>query len=144
MMEAKRSQSISNCVHLYEALPTTKSVPMLLHTVSSILPGISSGNSACSHRLSGKSCCESRMCFCVCTFVPLHLFVTCLCLLWYYLEQRDLCLKRDLWGNPLERVYYICIITVCVHVKLCLQSVYGYVTSSPIPSLSLLKNNVNV
>uniref|UniRef100_A0A669FBR6 Ral GTPase activating protein catalytic subunit alpha 2 n=1 Tax=Oreochromis niloticus TaxID=8128 RepID=A0A669FBR6_ORENI len=51
---AKRSQSISNCVHLYEALPTTKSVPMLLHTVSSFLPGISSGNSACSHRLSGK------------------------------------------------------------------------------------------
>lgn len=54
LMEAKRSQSISNCVHLYEALPTTKSVPMLLHTVSSFLPGISSGNSACSHRLSGK------------------------------------------------------------------------------------------
>ncbi|XP_047466440.1 ral GTPase-activating protein subunit alpha-2 isoform X2 [Mugil cephalus] len=49
---AKRSQSISNCVHLYEAIPTTKSVPMLLHTVSSFLPGISSGNSACSHRLS--------------------------------------------------------------------------------------------
>ncbi|XP_034153498.1 ral GTPase-activating protein subunit alpha-2 [Esox lucius] len=50
---AKRSQSISNCVHLYEALPATKSVPMLLHTVSSFLPGISSssGNS-CSHRLS--------------------------------------------------------------------------------------------
>ncbi|XP_034077888.1 ral GTPase-activating protein subunit alpha-2 isoform X4 [Gymnodraco acuticeps] len=49
---AKRSQSISNCVHLYEALPNAKSVPMLLHTVSSFLPGISSGNSACSHRLS--------------------------------------------------------------------------------------------
>ncbi|KAK6304303.1 hypothetical protein J4Q44_G00248890 [Coregonus suidteri] len=50
---AKRSQSITNCVHLYEALPATKSVPMLLHTVSSFLPGISSpsGNS-CSHRLS--------------------------------------------------------------------------------------------
>ncbi|XP_072907479.1 ral GTPase-activating protein subunit alpha-2 isoform X1 [Hemitrygon akajei] len=37
---AKRSQSISNCVHLYEALPSTKSVPLLLHTVSSLLPGI--------------------------------------------------------------------------------------------------------
>ncbi|XP_068608440.1 ral GTPase-activating protein subunit alpha-2 [Brachionichthys hirsutus] len=49
---AKRSQSISNCVHLYEAMPATKSVPMVLHTVSSFLPGISSGNSACSHRLS--------------------------------------------------------------------------------------------
>ncbi|MBN3301758.1 RGPA2 protein, partial [Amia calva] len=46
----KRSQSISNCVHLYEALPATKSVPMLLHTVSSFLPGISSNS--CSHRLS--------------------------------------------------------------------------------------------
>lgn len=68
LMEAKRSQSISNCVHLYEALPAAKSVPMLLHTVSSILPGISSGNSACSHRLSGKSCCESRVCVCVCAF----------------------------------------------------------------------------
>uniref|UniRef100_A0A671MFA4 Rap-GAP domain-containing protein n=1 Tax=Sinocyclocheilus anshuiensis TaxID=1608454 RepID=A0A671MFA4_9TELE len=44
---AKRSQSISNCVHLCEALPATKSVPMLLHTVSSFLPGIS-------HRLSGN------------------------------------------------------------------------------------------
>lgn len=55
VMEAKRSQSISSCVHLYEALPATKSVPMLLHTVSSFLPGLSSssGNS-CSHRLSGK------------------------------------------------------------------------------------------
>lgn len=50
---AKRSQSISNCVHLYEALPATKSVPMLLHTVSSFLPGISH-NSHCSHRLSGN------------------------------------------------------------------------------------------
>uniref|UniRef100_A0AAQ6IFI7 Rap-GAP domain-containing protein n=1 Tax=Anabas testudineus TaxID=64144 RepID=A0AAQ6IFI7_ANATE len=58
---AKRSQSISNCVHLYEALPTAKSVPMLLHTVSSFLPGISSGNSACSHRLSGKVYAESCM-----------------------------------------------------------------------------------
>ncbi|XP_025057749.1 ral GTPase-activating protein subunit alpha-2 isoform X1 [Alligator sinensis] len=47
---AKRSQSISNCVHLYEALPTTKSVPLLLHTVSSLLPGIS--YTSCSHRLS--------------------------------------------------------------------------------------------
>ncbi|XP_061089526.1 ral GTPase-activating protein subunit alpha-2 isoform X3 [Conger conger] len=47
---AKRSQSISNCVHLYEALPATKSVPLLLHTVSSFLPGISS--TSCSHRLS--------------------------------------------------------------------------------------------
>ncbi|KAI1895830.1 hypothetical protein AGOR_G00110800 [Albula goreensis] len=47
---AKRSQSISNCVHLYEALPATKSVPLLLHTVSSFLPGISSNS--CSHRLS--------------------------------------------------------------------------------------------
>lgn len=64
VMEAKRSQSISNCVHLYEAIPTTKSVPMLLHTVSSFLPGISSGNSACSHRLSGKVYCESYMCVC--------------------------------------------------------------------------------
>uniref|UniRef100_A0A8C3M0R3 Ral GTPase activating protein catalytic subunit alpha 2 n=1 Tax=Chrysolophus pictus TaxID=9089 RepID=A0A8C3M0R3_CHRPC len=47
---AKRSQSISNCVHLYEALPATKSVPLLLHTVSSLLPGIS--YTSCSHRLS--------------------------------------------------------------------------------------------
>nr|XP_014350838.1 PREDICTED: ral GTPase-activating protein subunit alpha-2 [Latimeria chalumnae] len=47
---AKRSQSISNCVHLYEALPTTKSVPLLLHTVSSLLPGIS--YTSCSPRLS--------------------------------------------------------------------------------------------
>uniref|UniRef100_A0A8C8RVU2 Ral GTPase activating protein catalytic subunit alpha 2 n=1 Tax=Pelusios castaneus TaxID=367368 RepID=A0A8C8RVU2_9SAUR len=47
---AKRSQSISNCVHLSEALPTTKSVPLLLHTVSSLLPGIS--YTSCSHRLS--------------------------------------------------------------------------------------------
>uniref|UniRef100_A0AAX7V6Z1 Rap-GAP domain-containing protein n=1 Tax=Astatotilapia calliptera TaxID=8154 RepID=A0AAX7V6Z1_ASTCA len=60
---AKRSQSISNCVHLYEALPTTKSVPMLLHTVSSFLPGISSGNSACSHRLSGKAPFEASFAF---------------------------------------------------------------------------------
>lgn len=70
LMEAKRSQSISNCVHLYEALPTTKSVPMLLHTVSSFLPGISSGNSACSHRLSGKVYSESCMCLCVCDLHP--------------------------------------------------------------------------
>uniref|UniRef100_UPI003AABC5E8 ral GTPase-activating protein subunit alpha-2 isoform X2 n=1 Tax=Centroberyx gerrardi TaxID=166262 RepID=UPI003AABC5E8 len=59
---AKRSQSISNCVHLYEALPTTKSVPMLLHTVSSFLPGISSGNSACSHRLSDVEECQLSEC----------------------------------------------------------------------------------
>ncbi|XP_030574341.1 ral GTPase-activating protein subunit alpha-2 isoform X2 [Archocentrus centrarchus] len=59
---AKRSQSISNCVHLYEALPATKSVPMLLHTVSSFLPGISSGNSACSHRLSDVEECQLSEC----------------------------------------------------------------------------------
>ncbi|XP_028996063.1 ral GTPase-activating protein subunit alpha-2 isoform X3 [Betta splendens] len=59
---AKRSQSISNCVHLYEALPPTKSVPMLLHTVSSFLPGISSGNSACSHRLSDVEECQLSEC----------------------------------------------------------------------------------
>ncbi|NWS92114.1 RGPA2 protein, partial [Toxostoma redivivum] len=47
---AKRSQSISNCVHLSEALPATKSVPVLLHTVSSLFPGIS--YTSCSHRLS--------------------------------------------------------------------------------------------
>ncbi|XP_033860055.3 ral GTPase-activating protein subunit alpha-2-like isoform X3 [Acipenser ruthenus] len=47
---AKRSQSISSCVHLYEALPVAKSVPLLLHTVSSFLPGISYNSS--SHRLS--------------------------------------------------------------------------------------------
>ncbi|XP_070402816.1 ral GTPase-activating protein subunit alpha-2 isoform X3 [Nothobranchius furzeri] len=59
---AKRSQSISNCVHLYEALPAAKSVPMLLHTVSSFLPGISSGNSACSHRLSDLEECQLSEC----------------------------------------------------------------------------------
>ncbi|XP_031435647.1 ral GTPase-activating protein subunit alpha-2 isoform X3 [Clupea harengus] len=53
---AKRSQSISNCVHLYEALPTTKSVPMLLHTVSSFLPGITSNS--LSHRLSDLEECQ--------------------------------------------------------------------------------------
>ncbi|XP_028825456.1 ral GTPase-activating protein subunit alpha-2 isoform X3 [Denticeps clupeoides] len=53
---AKRSQSISNCVHLYEALPATKSVPMLLHTVSSFLPGISSNS--LSHRLSDVEECQ--------------------------------------------------------------------------------------
>ncbi|NWZ64635.1 RGPA2 protein, partial [Acrocephalus arundinaceus] len=47
---AKRSQSISNCVHLYEALPATKSVPLLLHTVTSLFPGIS--YTSCSQRLS--------------------------------------------------------------------------------------------
>lgn len=51
LLEAKRSQSISNCVHLSEALPATKSVPLLLHTVSALLPGLS--YSSCSHRLSG-------------------------------------------------------------------------------------------
>lgn len=70
LMEAKRSQSISNCAHLYEALPTTKSVPMLLHTVSSFLPGISSGNSACSHRLSGKVHSESCTYLCICLLLP--------------------------------------------------------------------------
>ncbi|XP_031703007.1 ral GTPase-activating protein subunit alpha-2 isoform X6 [Anarrhichthys ocellatus] len=59
---AKRSQSISNCVHLYEALPNAKSVPMLLHTVSSFLPGISSGNSACSQRLSDVEECQLSEC----------------------------------------------------------------------------------
>ncbi|XP_054652861.1 ral GTPase-activating protein subunit alpha-2 isoform X6 [Dunckerocampus dactyliophorus] len=59
---AKRSQSISNCVHLCEAMPTTKSVPMLLHTVSSFLPGVSSGNSACSHRLSDVEECQLSEC----------------------------------------------------------------------------------
>ncbi|XP_063040577.1 ral GTPase-activating protein subunit alpha-2 isoform X3 [Engraulis encrasicolus] len=53
---AKRSQSISNCVHLYEALPTTKSVPMLLHTVSSFLPGITTNS--LSHRLSDLEECQ--------------------------------------------------------------------------------------
>uniref|UniRef100_A0A8D2KEX0 Ral GTPase activating protein catalytic subunit alpha 2 n=1 Tax=Urocitellus parryii TaxID=9999 RepID=A0A8D2KEX0_UROPR len=48
---AKRSQSISNCVYLSEALPATKSVPLLLHTVSALLPGLS--YSSCSHKLSG-------------------------------------------------------------------------------------------
>ncbi|XP_072437513.1 ral GTPase-activating protein subunit alpha-2 isoform X1 [Chiloscyllium punctatum] len=43
---AKRSQSISNCVHLYEALPSTKSVPLLLHTVTSLLPGITHASSS--------------------------------------------------------------------------------------------------
>ncbi|XP_067900497.1 ral GTPase-activating protein subunit alpha-2 isoform X3 [Heterodontus francisci] len=43
---AKRSQSISNCVHLYEALPSAKSVPLLLHTVSSLLPGITHASSS--------------------------------------------------------------------------------------------------
>lgn len=79
-MEAKRSQSISNCVHLYEALPATKSVPMLLHTVSSFLPGISSGNSACSHRLSGKVLIESCMHLCVFELHPAsksHLLAPC-------------------------------------------------------------------
>ena len=61
LLEAKRSQSISNCAHLSEALPATKSVPLLLHTVSALFPGFS--YSSCSHRLSGTvilcllSCC---------------------------------------------------------------------------------------
>ncbi|XP_030639638.1 ral GTPase-activating protein subunit alpha-2 [Chanos chanos] len=55
---AKRSQSISNCVHLYEALPAAKSVPMLLHT---FLPGISH-NSYCSHRLSDVEECQLSEC----------------------------------------------------------------------------------
>ncbi|KPP74082.1 ral GTPase-activating protein subunit alpha-2-like [Scleropages formosus] len=38
-----RSQSISNCVHLCEALPATKSVPVLLHTVTSFLPDVEEG-----------------------------------------------------------------------------------------------------
>ncbi|XP_005158962.1 ral GTPase-activating protein subunit alpha-2 isoform X7 [Danio rerio] len=59
--KAKRSQSISNCVHLCEALPATKSVPMLLHTVSSFLPGISH-NSHCSHRLSDVEECQLSEC----------------------------------------------------------------------------------
>lgn len=86
VMEAKRSQSISNCVHLYEALPTTKSVPMLLHTVSSFLPGISSGNSACSHRLSGKVDCES---FLHLYLSPLHCIShQPLTTLWFYVRIR--------------------------------------------------------
>ncbi|KAJ8794408.1 hypothetical protein J1605_003175 [Eschrichtius robustus] len=47
---AKRSQSISSCAHLSEALPATKSVPLLLHTVSALFPGLS--YTSCSHRLS--------------------------------------------------------------------------------------------
>ncbi|XP_077907464.1 ral GTPase-activating protein subunit alpha-2 isoform X8 [Ictidomys tridecemlineatus] len=53
---AKRSQSISNCVYLSEALPATKSVPLLLHTVSALLPGLS--YSSCSHRLSDVEECQ--------------------------------------------------------------------------------------
>ncbi|XP_036100591.1 ral GTPase-activating protein subunit alpha-2 isoform X2 [Molossus molossus] len=53
---AKRSQSISNCVQLSEALPATKSVPLLLHTVSALLPGLS--YSSCSHRLSEMEECQ--------------------------------------------------------------------------------------
>ncbi|XP_062969665.1 ral GTPase-activating protein subunit alpha-2 isoform X2 [Cynocephalus volans] len=52
---AKRSQSISNCVHLSEALPATKSVPLLLHTVSALFPGLSY---SCSHRLSEVEECQ--------------------------------------------------------------------------------------
>lgn len=108
LMEAKRSQSISNCVHLYEALPTTKSVPMLLHTVSSFLPGISSGNSACSHRLSGKVFSES--CMCVCVFVisasllrpsVIVCYIQVLTAL-YCIESREVCISLE-------------IMTPCVH-----------------------------
>ncbi|XP_054987104.1 ral GTPase-activating protein subunit alpha-2 isoform X3 [Sorex araneus] len=53
---AKRSQSISNCVHLSEVLPATKSVPLLLHTVSALLPGLS--YSSCSHRLAEVEECQ--------------------------------------------------------------------------------------
>ncbi|KAM4830349.1 ral GTPase-activating protein subunit alpha-2 isoform X3 [Urocitellus parryii] len=53
---AKRSQSISNCVYLSEALPATKSVPLLLHTVSALLPGLS--YSSCSHKLSEVEECQ--------------------------------------------------------------------------------------
>lgn len=51
LLEAKRSQSVSSCVRLSEALPGTQSVPLLLHTVGALLPGLS--YSSCSHRLSG-------------------------------------------------------------------------------------------
>lgn len=51
LLEAKRSQSVSSCAHLSEALPATKSVPLLLHTVSALFPGLS--YTSCSHRLSG-------------------------------------------------------------------------------------------
>ncbi|XP_045151112.1 ral GTPase-activating protein subunit alpha-2 [Echinops telfairi] len=52
---AKRSQSIGNCVHLSEALPATKSVP-LFHTMSVLLPGLS--YSSCSHSLSEVEECQ--------------------------------------------------------------------------------------
>lgn len=106
LMEAKRSQSISNCVHLYEALPAAKSVPMLLHTVSSILPGISSGNSACSHRLSGKSCCESRARVCLC------LCISCLSICHMPVFVCDYCWNAEvcachLWGNLLTTGFMV-------------------------------------
>uniref|UniRef100_A0A8C5B2Y3 Ral GTPase activating protein catalytic subunit alpha 2 n=1 Tax=Gadus morhua TaxID=8049 RepID=A0A8C5B2Y3_GADMO len=85
---AKRSQSISNCVHLYEALPTAKSVPMLLHTVSSLLPGISSGNSASPHRLSGKV--SSGSCLSVCLSVLLSVCLS-VCLSSHLLTLRPTC-----------------------------------------------------
>ncbi|XP_034267645.1 ral GTPase-activating protein subunit alpha-2 isoform X2 [Pantherophis guttatus] len=44
---AKRSLSINNCARLCEALPATKSVPLLLHTVSSLLPDISYTSYSC-------------------------------------------------------------------------------------------------
>nr|XP_051701289.1 ral GTPase-activating protein subunit alpha-2 isoform X4 [Oryctolagus cuniculus] len=53
---AKRSQSVSSCVRLSEALPGTQSVPLLLHTVGALLPGLS--YSSCSHRLSEVEECQ--------------------------------------------------------------------------------------
>ncbi|KAG8133108.1 hypothetical protein E2320_010921, partial [Naja naja] len=43
----QRSLSINNCARLCEALPATKSVPLLLHTVSSLLPDISYTSYSC-------------------------------------------------------------------------------------------------
>lgn len=144
-MEAKRSQSISNCVHLYEALPTTKSVPILLHTVSSFLPGISSGNSACSHRLSGKVCSESCMCLFVCDLRPASSSVQpslsvsfCVCgdIIWNREGLKIvLCLLTEyvklLRATILHQHY--------VHVLLCLHYSCVYVRSSPILSSKSLK-----
>lgn len=70
LLEAKRSQSISNCAHLSEALPATKSVPLLLHTVSALFPGLS--YSSCSHRLSGTVI-LSLLSHCVPGLCPLQL-----------------------------------------------------------------------
>ncbi|KAK9403686.1 ral GTPase-activating protein subunit alpha-2 [Crotalus adamanteus] len=44
---AKRSRSINNCARLCEALPAAKSAPLLLHTVSSLLPDISYTSYSC-------------------------------------------------------------------------------------------------